>query len=216
MQEEGVNGYDEVRRQLGITSIRSKVEISALERIGHVLRMPNERMTKKVVLGSWLEEKTENGKLTGGLIAYWKRLIGETGEDWTNIENLKKNRKTWKTLINNRKANLTRWETDMCDHTRGHTKPTRIQARVVEDGFSCRWTGCDKICRSNTSAECTEKPRSSLPAPSARQPSRKRAVRQTTQKPAAEPPDEYVRTVERVCLYQTWLDTGKPTAETHR
>ena len=89
MQEEGVNGY-EVRRQLGITSIRSKVEISALERIGHVLRMPNERMTKKVVLGRWLEEKTENGKLTGGLIAYWKRLIGETGEDWTNIENLKK------------------------------------------------------------------------------------------------------------------------------
>ena len=36
----------------------------------------------------------------------------------------------------------------MCDHTRGHTKPTRSQARVVEDGFSCRWTGCDKICRS--------------------------------------------------------------------
>ena len=147
MQEEGVNGY-EVRRQLGITSIRSKVEIRALERIGHVLCMPNERMTKKVVLGRWLEEKTENGKLTGGLIAYWKRLIGEAGEDWTNIENLTKNRKTWKTLINNRKANLTRWETDMCDHTRGHTKPTRSQARVLEDGFSCRWTGCDKICRS--------------------------------------------------------------------
>ena len=147
MQKEGVNGY-EVRRQLGITSIRSKVEIRALERIGHVLRMPNERMTKKVVLGRWLEEKTENGKLTGGLIAYWKRLIGEAGEDWTNIENLTKNRKTWKTLINNRKANLTRWETDMCDHTRGHTKPTRSQTRVVEDGFSCRWTFCDKICRS--------------------------------------------------------------------
>ena len=89
MQEEGVNGY-EVRRQLGITSIRSRVEIRALERIGHVLRMPNERMTKKVVLGRWLEEKTENGKMTGGLIEYWKRLIGEAGEDWTNIENLTK------------------------------------------------------------------------------------------------------------------------------
>ena len=38
MQNEGVNSY-EIRRQLNIESIRTKIECRALERMGHVLRM---------------------------------------------------------------------------------------------------------------------------------------------------------------------------------
>ena len=147
MQEEGVNVY-EVRRQLGnyIDPFQSGDKSSG----AHWTCSPyakrkddEESCFGEMAWGENREWKTDR----------WTNRILETA-DWRsrrgldNIENLTKNRKTWKTLINNRKANLTRWETDVCDHTRGHTKTTRSQARVVEDGFSCRWTGCDKICRS--------------------------------------------------------------------
>ena len=50
LQERGVNMFD-VRRSLGVKSVGIKVEKRVLERIGHVMRMGNERLTKAVVLG---------------------------------------------------------------------------------------------------------------------------------------------------------------------
>ena len=41
----------DVRRSLGVKSVSVKVEKRVLERIGHVMRMGNERLTKAVVLG---------------------------------------------------------------------------------------------------------------------------------------------------------------------
>ena len=54
MQMEGKN-MEDVRRELGVRSLRWKIEKRILERIGHVMRMGDERMTKAVVLG-WLGE----------------------------------------------------------------------------------------------------------------------------------------------------------------
>ncbi len=54
MEREGKNMAD-VRRELGVRSVRWKIEKRVLERIGHVMRMSGERMTKAVVLG-WLKE----------------------------------------------------------------------------------------------------------------------------------------------------------------
>ena len=54
MEREGKNMAD-VRRELGMRSVRWKIEKKVLERIGHVMRMSDERMTKAVVLG-WLKE----------------------------------------------------------------------------------------------------------------------------------------------------------------
>ena len=45
MQEEGVNMVD-VRRELGVRSLRWKIEKRCLERIGHVLRMRDDRMMR--------------------------------------------------------------------------------------------------------------------------------------------------------------------------
>ena len=60
MQYESVNIY-EIRRQLGIVSVRTKIEMRALYRLGHVLRMPNDRCTKKIVLGRWCEDRKLRG-----------------------------------------------------------------------------------------------------------------------------------------------------------
>ena len=57
MEEKHVNMWD-VRRQLGVKSIRTKIEIAHLKSIGHVLRLPDDRLVKRMVLG-W------NAKLEG-------------------------------------------------------------------------------------------------------------------------------------------------------
>ena len=53
MKEVGMNMID-VRGMLGVRTLEAKIEKRVLERIGHVMRMGDERMTKAVVLG-WYE-----------------------------------------------------------------------------------------------------------------------------------------------------------------
>ena len=43
----------DVRKMLGVKSVEWKIEKGVLERIGHVMRMGNERLTKAIVLGWW-------------------------------------------------------------------------------------------------------------------------------------------------------------------
>ena len=50
MEREGKNMAD-VRRELGVRRLRWKIEKRVLERIGHVMRMEDDRMTKAVVCG---------------------------------------------------------------------------------------------------------------------------------------------------------------------
>ena len=49
MQREGTNMQD-MRNHLGIRMLHMKLEKRVMERIGHVLRMPDERPTKMAVL----------------------------------------------------------------------------------------------------------------------------------------------------------------------
>ena len=63
------------------------------------LRMGNEKTVKKVVLGQWNMEATKEGKLRGGTISYWRRLVREAAEDDNNLEQLTRDRKSWKTFI---------------------------------------------------------------------------------------------------------------------
>ena len=54
MKDEGKNMMD-IRKELGAMSVRWKVEKRVLKRIGHVMRMDDERLVKAVVLG-WVEQ----------------------------------------------------------------------------------------------------------------------------------------------------------------
>ena len=47
METEKVNVFG-IRQMLGIESLRAKIERRSLQRMGHVLRMPNDRLTKRV------------------------------------------------------------------------------------------------------------------------------------------------------------------------
>ena len=50
----------DVRQRLGIKSVERKIERRVLERIGHVMRMENDRLTKAVVFG-WFGGQEKDG-----------------------------------------------------------------------------------------------------------------------------------------------------------
>ena len=53
MQEYGINMVD-IRNQLQVSSVRTKVEVAHLIRLGHILRLPDESLVKQALLG-WLK-----------------------------------------------------------------------------------------------------------------------------------------------------------------
>ena len=149
MQETSTNSY-QIRKELGIPSIRCKIEKRALERIGHILRMPNTRTVKRVVLGHWKMEPTQQGTLRNGLISYWRRLVKEMGKDWTDLENLTRDRKKWKILTKERMQFIENWENEMCNVNGRQEKPRRSQYTEDSRGnvYKCRWEGCERVCAS--------------------------------------------------------------------
>ena len=63
MQAKHVNMQD-IRTELGIKSLDSKIEKRVLERIGHIMRMEDDRLVKAATLG-WIEELENIDKVPG-------------------------------------------------------------------------------------------------------------------------------------------------------
>ena len=79
MQEKRVNMF-QVRKTLGVGSLEMKIEKRTLERIGHVLRMKNDRIVKQITLG-WpviLEDQRKHRQTT---IDYHRKTIERAGLD---------------------------------------------------------------------------------------------------------------------------------------
>ena len=150
MQNRHINMVD-VRDRLGVRSIRSRIEKRVLERIGHVLRMGDDRITKAVVLGWW--EKLEGWDKKKGkkrkTVLYWKRLLGEAGIDWTDIERLVGDRDGWKEIVGKRVKHIDKWDSQKGHEYRweeGEDRIDRSVSRVVD--LVCRYEGCGKVCLS--------------------------------------------------------------------
>ena len=93
MQERHLNMQD-VRTSLNIRSIEKRV----LERIGHILRMENDKLVKIAVLG-WMKELEGLNKWPGKkskTVLYWKRVLSNAGNDWTDIERICVQRSEWR------------------------------------------------------------------------------------------------------------------------
>ena len=138
---------EDVRRELGVRSLRWKIEKRILERIGHVM-MGDERMTKAVVLG-WLGELEKWPKSKGRkrkTVMYWKKLLKEAGIDWTNLGELTKDRKEWKKIVKERMAVLETWEKSRGHHWRGEVVERNVVATAAPTEFVC--SVCGKRCKS--------------------------------------------------------------------
>ena len=74
-------------------NLRLKVEKRCLERIGHVMRMENDRIVKAAVLG-WIEDLEGVQKMKEKkrkTVLYWKQLVKEAGIDKTKIGKITSN-----------------------------------------------------------------------------------------------------------------------------
>ena len=142
---------EDVRTRLGVKSIRCRIKKRVLERIGHVLRMGNDRITKAVVLGWWeeLEGREKKAGKKRKTVLYWKRLLREAGIDWTDIERIVEDRDGYRELVRERVGHIEKW-----DRQKGHKYvweegEESIGRSVSRDlDLVCRWEGCGKVCLS--------------------------------------------------------------------
>ena len=147
MQAEHKNMQD-VRNELKIKSLRSKIEKRVLQRIGHVFRMEDTRITKAVTLG-WLKDLEALPKVGGKkrkTLLYWKRLIKEAGLDYTKIGDLTKDRKEWRILVRKRARKIEEWEKKAGHGEEGGDRGERNTPPPALSIFECHH--CHKICRS--------------------------------------------------------------------
>ena len=150
MEARGCNMQD-VRSCLGVKSVRWKIEKRVLERIGHVVRMGNDRLVKAMVLG-WYEGLEGKEKMIGRkrkTVLYWKRILNEAGVDWTDVERVCLDRDGWRAWVRARMVHVDKWE-----RQGGHgyvwgvneERVDRNDRRVID--LVCRYDGCGKVCRS--------------------------------------------------------------------
>ena len=149
MQQEGVNMQD-IRSDFGIKSMRWKIEKRCLERIGHIMRMEDDRLVKAVTLG-WLEDLEGKEKLPGRkrkTVLFYKRLVKEAGMDFTKIGELTKNRKVWKKKVKARMKHLSEWEKQRGKKSQGAETERNNLVQEGANNLICDVEGCYKVCKS--------------------------------------------------------------------
>ena len=97
MQEYGISMAD-IRNQLQALSIRTKIEVAHIARMGHILRVPDVSLDKQALLGwlTTLEDKVKSKMITSMIIPYWRKLMKEAGVQVNMIEELTSNSLDWK------------------------------------------------------------------------------------------------------------------------
>ena len=151
MQKQGVNMAD-IRKELKVSTIRNKIEKAHLMRMGHILRMSDDRLVKQAVLG-WnqdLEDLHRSRKKRQTTVGYWRRLLKEAGVEVESVEKLVLNRKEWKEMIQNRMRFLQSF-----DEQKGkkyEKKPGEVDIiersqEKKEDQIICIYEGCGRFFR---------------------------------------------------------------------
>ena len=153
MQRERRNMQD-VRNTLNIPSLRIKIEKRTMERIGHIMRMENNREVKIATLG-WYEKLEQLPKTPGKkrkTTLYWRKILREAGVDLMEIEQLTSDRDEWKKRVMERAEHLTRYEKQKGHHYREDQGERRIEDRnhpvTRDNSLRCTEEGCNKVCKS--------------------------------------------------------------------
>ena len=147
MQAKHVNMQD-IRTELGIKSLDSKIEKRVLERIGHIMRMDDDRLVKATTLG-WIEELENIDKVPGKknkTVTYWRNKIRNAGLDPTKIGDLTKDRKEWKTTVKSRIEHILAYDESKGNKYEGEPRTRNIKRTKREDDLICRQ--CNKACKS--------------------------------------------------------------------
>ena len=133
-----------------------KGEKRSLERLGHVMRMEDQRTTKAAILG-WYEELENRPKTKGHkqkTVLYWRKLVREAGMDWLSCGEIATDRMTWKAKVRKRMEHLEKWE-----RSKGHKSEEEVTERnwapTSDHDLECK--SCGKICKSRGGLRIHEK-----------------------------------------------------------
>ena len=152
MEAEGKNMQD-VRKILGVKSLRWKIEKRTLERIGHILRMSDERPVKIAVMG-WLGSLEGLPKTPGKkrkTLFYWRKLLTEAGIDWRQAHKWAQDRKQWKAMVRKRMQHLEEWERKTANKFRFADKRERNEKPPTP---SLESDECVLVCKTAAGLKC--------------------------------------------------------------
>ena len=146
MEEKHMNRWN-VRKELRVRSIRNKIEKRSLERLGHVLRMPEESRTKQVTFGwlSKLECTDKERKKFRCTPRYWIKLAREAGWDPLEINDFAQDRERWRGLIRERSRHIELWESSQENGWTGDSV-TRTEQGHLDSTAKIECAQCGKQC----------------------------------------------------------------------
>ena len=130
-----------MRSKLAVDKIEMKITRRALQRVGHVLRMDNEGLARKVFIGWPAKERTRNGSRNQTTLDYWRKLITDAADDSDTVEALTIDIKKWSRLVNRRINYTQEWDKGMAK--RGNMKSDQRKDRCDEHNV----TSADKKTR---------------------------------------------------------------------
>ena len=165
MEEKHVNMWN-VRRQLGVKSIRTKIKIAHLRCIGHVVRLPDNRLVKRIVLG-WnaeLEGLTKARRRQQTTLSYWRKLLTDAAIPHENLQKIVTNRKRWNSEVNYRRKWLKMYECQQ-RHQNQKSENRRLPGREtlhvpvthLTTEFTCEAEGGCKNCKSKAGVAIQKK-----------------------------------------------------------
>jgi hypothetical protein len=115
MEEKGVNMF-KVRKLLGVDSIGLKIEHRTLQRIGHVMRMQNNKLAKKVTLG-WptMTVNRTSKRRCQTTIDFWRQLTRNAGEEPEMVDIIAEDRERWKDFVSGRIEHIRKFEASQAE-----------------------------------------------------------------------------------------------------
>ena len=144
-----------VKRQLGVESTRTKVEIAHFKCIGHVLRLPDDRLVKRMLLG-WnveLESLTKTRRRQQTTLSYWCKLLTDAAFSHKNLQEIVIDQERWNSKVNFQRKWLNMYE---CQQGHQNSEDQRLPDRETlhvpvthsTTEFTCEAEGCGKTCKS--------------------------------------------------------------------
>ena len=151
MERNRMNMQD-VRNELDVKTIRSKIEKSHLVRIGHIARMSDERLVKQATMG-WIRRmetgrKPRKRKIT--TLMYWHRLLKEANIEAHEVERIAMDRAKWKNVVKDRMRHIEQFEKQQGHQYIRHENEEHIERRSqyeAQNDNKCKYEGCGRTFR---------------------------------------------------------------------
>ena len=133
----------DVRKELDVMRVRSKIEKSHLVRIGHIARMSDERLER-------MEKGRKPRKRKMTTLMYWHRLLKEANIEVHEVERIAMDRAKWKNVVKDIMRHIEQFQKQHRHQYIRHENEKHIERRSqyeVRNDNKCKYEGCGRTFR---------------------------------------------------------------------